>query len=306
MTGPFPTLQPSDLPAIARLCAAGLDDAPTVDDLAASLFTDGWPVTVRGDPEHGVVASCVREGGAALRLLVVHPAARGHGLGRALLRAAEADLGDSSSITVGADAPDYLFPGVEVTQTAMLCLLERSRYVRGEANFNMVVDLERLPAPDPEVSVAGSGESGEVDEWVTRHWPMWREEVLRCLARDRLMVARDGEGVVACCCWDGARAGWVGPVAVRPSVIGQGRGRGVLVGALHRLRAAGRHRAEIGWVGPIVPYAQTVGARIHRVFLVYRKPRANATPGRAPGTPSGQPWTEGARPRAGGATRPTH
>jgi len=274
VTASFPTLQPSDLPAVTRLCAAGLEDPPTADDLAASLFTPGWPVTVRGDPDQGVVASCVREGGAALRLLVVHPAARGRGLGRALLRAAEADLGDAASITVGADAPDYLFPGVEVTQTAMLCLLERSRYVRGEANFNMVVDLEGLPAPDREVTVAAADEADEVDAWVSRHWPMWREEMLRCLARDRLMVARDAEGLVACCCWDGARTGWVGPVAVRPSVIGQGRGRGVLVGALHRLRAAGRREAEIGWVGPIVPYAQTVDARIHRVFFVYRKHRA--------------------------------
>ncbi len=274
MTASFPTLQRSDLPAITRLCAVGLDDAPTADDLAASLFTPGWPVTVLGDPEQGVVASCVREGGAALRLLVVHPAARGRGLGRALLRAAEADLGDPATITVGADAPDYLFPGVEVTQTAMLCLLEHSRYVRGEANFNMVVDLERLPEPDPGASVAAADQADEVDAWVSQHWPMWREEMLRCLARDRLMVARDAEGLVACCCWDGARAGWVGPVAVRPSLIGRGRGRGVLVGALHRLRATGRREAEIGWVGPIAPYAQTVGARIHRVFFVYRRHRA--------------------------------
>jgi mycothiol synthase len=274
VTASFPTLQSSDLPAITRLCAVGLADAPTADDLAASLFNPGWPVTVRGDPEQGVVASCVREGGGALRLLVVHPSARGRGLGRALLHAAEADLDDATSITVGADAPDYLFPGVEVTQTAMLCLLERSRYVRCEANFNMVVDLERLPPPDPAARVAAADDADEVDAWVRQHWSMWREEMLRCLARGRLMVAHDAGGLVACCCWDGARTGWVGPVAVRPSVIGQGRGRGVLVGALHRLRAGGRRAAEIGWVGPIAPYAKTVGARIHRVFFVYRKHRA--------------------------------
>jgi len=275
VTASLPTLDSSDLPAIARLCRAGLADPPTPHDLASSLFTPDWPVTVRGDPERGVVASCLREGGAALRLLVVHPSARGRGLGRALLAAAEHDLAGAGSITVGADAPDYLFPGVESTETAMLCLLERSRYVRVEANFNMIVDLDRLPSPDGDAQVAGAADAAEVDAWTRAHWPMWRVEMTRCLARDRLMIARDVDGIVACCCWDGARTGWVGPVAVRPAVIGQGRGRSVLLGALHRLRDTGRHEAEIGWVGPIVPYAQTVGARIHRVFFVYRKPRAS-------------------------------
>ena len=217
----------------------------------------------------------MREGGAALRLLVVHPTARGRGFGRALLAAAEHDLVGAGSITVGADAPDYLFPGVESTETAMLCLLERSRYVRGEANFNMVVDLDDLAPLDEDAHVAGVADAAEVEAWTRAHWPMWRVEMTRCLARGRLMIARDSDGIVACCCWDGARTGWVGPVAVRPSVIGQGRGRSVLLGVLHRLRDAGRREAEIGWVGPIVPYAQTVGARIHRVFFVYRKQRAS-------------------------------
>jgi len=274
MTAGFPTLEPADVPAIARLCETGMVGAPTEDDLRASLFTPGWPVTVRGDPRRGVVATCVRDGGAALRLLVVDPSARGRGLGWALLDAAEADLADATTITVGADAPDYLFPGVDTAETAMLCLLERRRYARGEANLNLVVDLARLPPPEPGASVAADDDADAVDAWLATHWPMWRVEAMRCLARGRLMIARDDEGIVAFCCWDGARTGWVGPVAVRPSAIGQGRGRGVLLGALHQMRAAGRRDAEIGWVGPIVPYAATVGARIHRVFLVYRKQRA--------------------------------
>ena len=41
------------------------------------------------------------------------------------------------------------------------------------------------------------------------------------------------------------------------------------------MRAAGRDNAEVVWVGPIVPYAR-VGARVSRVFFVYRRilPRA--------------------------------
>jgi hypothetical protein len=47
----------------------------------------------------------------------------------------------------------------------------------------------------------------------------------------------------------------------------------VLVAALHAMRRAGRDRAEIGWVGPIPPYARTVPSAINRVFFVYRKQR---------------------------------
>ena len=261
------------LGSIAALCRRGLIDPPTEADLQASLFTPGFDVSVRGDPERGVVASCVRDGGAYLRLLVVDPEARGRGLGTELLRAAEADLEPATSITVGADAPDYLFPGVETTQLEMLCLLEHHHYTRGEANYNLLVDLDHLPpAPSAaEATLGRAADASEIDAWMVAHWPFWRTEVARCLARDRLMIARDDEGISAFCCWDGARTGWVGPVGVRPSLVGQGRGRGVLVAALHRLRASGRHQAEIGWVGPIGPYARTAPSVIHRVFFVYRK-----------------------------------
>ena len=65
----------------------------------------------------------------------------------------------------------------------------------------------------------------------------------------------------------------LGPVGVRPTAIGRGRGRSVLIAALHRMRDEGRDQAEIGWVGPIRPYAETVGAVINRLFFVYRKER---------------------------------
>jgi len=272
---PLGRLGPDALPALARLCRESLTDPPTDRDLAASLFTPGYPVTVRGDPERGIVASCVRGDDAYVRLLVVHPDARGAGLGRALLGAAERDLAPARTITVGADAPDYLYPGVETTSMELHCLLEARHYARGEANCNLVVDLDGLP-PVPagdSVAIAGASDRAETAEWVAAHWPHWETEVLRCLDRQRLVISRDSEGISACCCWDGARDGWVGPVAVRPSLIGQGRGRPVLLAALVELRAAGRHRAEIGWVGPIRPYARTVSAVIHRVFYVYRRHR---------------------------------
>ncbi len=275
MSEAFPPLGPEHLDAIAALCRRGLTDAPETADLAASLFTPGFPVSVRGDPTRGVVASCVRDEIGSVRLLVVDPAERGHGVGSALLDTAEDDLAAVSTITVGGDAPDYLFPGVETNQVELLCLLERRHYARAEANFNMVVDLSALPpVPDGQtVTVAGPHDRDEVAAWVRASWPNWEVEVLRGLERETLMLGRDEDGIVAFCCWDGARSGWVGPVGVRPAAIGAGRGRPVLIATLHRLRDQGRGHAEIGWVGPIRPYARTVGAVINRVFFVYRKQR---------------------------------
>ena len=207
-----------------------------------------------------------------MRLIAVDPAHRGRGLGRALLAAAEADLraAGATRVTVGADAPYYLWPGVDTRELEAICLLERARYTRVEANVNMDVDLGAIP-PDPGGwRIAGPGDRDAVDEWAATHWAFWRDEMVRAVDQRGLVVADDDRGLAAVCAVDVNRAGLVGPVAVRPDLLGRGVGVAPLVGALHHLRAAGRRHAEVAWVGPVVPYAR-VGATIGRVFLVYRK-----------------------------------
>ncbi|MGH9018280.1 MAG: GNAT family N-acetyltransferase, partial [Acidimicrobiales bacterium] len=215
--------------------------------------------TGRADAEEGFV-----------KLLALHPGHRGQGLGHELLGAAEADLDGCRSITVGADAPYFLFPGVPVEETAMCCLLERHHYAREETNYNIDINVTDLAA-DPGVAVTpGVAQRPEVERWMNQHWPHWRDEVLRAFDQGTLVLRRDDDDITAFCACDVNRAGTLGPIATRPDLIGRGLGAPLLLGALHRLRRAGHRSIEVLWVGPMVPYAR-VGGRVGRLFFVYRR-----------------------------------
>ncbi|MDQ1448649.1 MAG: hypothetical protein QOC79_1620, partial [Actinomycetota bacterium] len=243
-----------------------------VDELDGALFAPEQPAVVRGDPSVGVVATVQGDDGAYLRRLVVDPEARGHGYGHALLRAAHADAraGGQTSITTGADAPFFLWPGVPSTETALLCLLERHHYSRVETNFDMTIDLTTIADDPGGHSRARPADRDEIATFMAEHWPNWRAEVLRALDKGNLVIARDDEGISAFCAFEVNRKGFLGPVAARPDLIGRGAGTPPLLGALHELRARGRSSIEVSWVGPIVPYAR-LGGRVSSVYFVYRK-----------------------------------
>jgi GNAT superfamily N-acetyltransferase len=97
--------------------------------------------------------------------------------------------------------------------------------------------------------------------------------VLRALDKGNLVIDRaemgDG-GITAFCAFEVNRKGLLGPVAVRPDLMGRGMGKNVLLGALHELRRRGAGEVSVVWVGPIVPYA-AVGGKVTDVFFVYRK-----------------------------------
>jgi predicted N-acetyltransferase YhbS len=265
-------LDANSFDAIAALGQRSLLDAPSPAELRAALGAPDQPATVRGDPERGVVATVTSGDQGFVRFLAVDPAWRRRGIGGTLLAAAEADLraAGARTVTVGTDAPHYLWAGVDTRELGAICLLERHKYQRVEANFNMDVDLRTLP-PDPGGwRAATPGDREAVDAWSARHWDFWRAELLRALEQGGLIVADDVDGIAAVCAHDVTRAGFVGPVAVRPDLMGRGVGVAPLLGALHEMRRAGRTHAEVSWVGPVVPYAR-VGATIGRVFLVYRK-----------------------------------
>ena len=268
----LPRLERTALAEIAALCERGLRDSLSVDELEGALFAPDQPAIVRGDPAVGVVATVGSDGDGFIRLLVVDPDARGRGHGHALIAAAHADARAAGhrSITVGADAPYFLWPGVPSAELGLLCLLERHRYARVETNFDMTIDLDALPDDPGGHAVATAADYDEVDAFVTEHWANWKAEVLRALGKGNLVIARDGDGIAAFCAFEVNRRGFLGPVASRPDLIGRGAGRAPLIGALHELRARGRSSIDVVWVGPIVPYAR-VGGRISSVYFVCRK-----------------------------------
>jgi GNAT superfamily N-acetyltransferase len=276
----LPVLGRGALAAVAALCRRSLPDAPTPDELDGALFAPDQPAVVRGDPAVGVVATVETDAGAHVRLIVVDPTERGRGHGHALLESAEATARAAGhrSLTVGADPPYFLWPGAPSTATALLCLLERRHYARVDTNFDMTVDLGAIPDDPGGHGLATPGDRLEVDVWMATHWPNWRPEVLRALDKGNLVLARDdgqshdghGGDIVAFCAFEVNRTGLLGPVAVRPDLMGRGRGRSVLLGALHELRRRGRGHVAVVWVGPVVPYA-SVGGLVSSVYFVYHR-----------------------------------
>lgn len=273
--GAIRQLSRDDLPGIARLAARSLLDPPDEEEIGSTLFAADRHVVVEGDLAIGVVATEADGEEGYVKLLFVDPARRGEGWGHRLLERAEKVLASrgASRVTVGADAPYFLYPGVDVRETSMLCLLERRHYRREEANFNMEIELASLPSDPGGAEVARLEEHEAISAWMASHWPSWRLEVLRALSKGTLVVTRDlagNDGYRAFCAYDVNRKGTLGPVAVRPDLIGKDAGSAVLLHALHAMHERGYERAEVLWVSPVVPYAR-VGGRVGRVYFVYRR-----------------------------------
>lgn len=268
----LPRLDRSALDGIAALCARAVADPPTRDEIAGSLFTEDQPAIVRGDPSVGVVATVENAGAGHIRMLVVDPSHGGRGHGHALVDAAEADAraAGHTTLSTGADAPFFLWPGIPSTEVGLVCLFEHHRYYRAETNFDMRVDLAQIPADPGGHQLAGPADRDDLDAWTTTHWSNWRAEVLRALDKENLVIVRGEDGIEAICAFEVNRTGFLGPVAVRPDLMGRGRGRPALIGALHELRRRGRAYTDVCWVGPVIPYAE-VGGRVSNVYFVYRR-----------------------------------
>jgi mycothiol synthase len=321
--------EPDDLARIQGICAQALDLDPDAARLPAIMAAAPGRLSVVAEAAGEVTGACygslrARPGRTTLGyidLLAVAPAAAGRGTGRALLDAMEAQLAGrgAEELVIGGHPPVYLWPGIDVRYTAMICLAGRAGYERYADATDMAVDLTtgdlttgdlttgdlttgdlttgdlttgdlgaadlrrdsgRLTAGGITLRRATRTESPALTSWLRAGpWGQstWPEEVAATLDREPVtchVACRDGQ-YLGFACHGSVRAGWFGPMGTLDAERGLGIGAALLRRCLADMRAAGQQTAMIGWVGPIRFYARTVGARVDRVYWLYRKKRGN-------------------------------
>jgi mycothiol synthase len=102
----------------------------------------------------------------------------------------------------------------------------------------------------------------------------WAGEVIHSVGRERagchVAIGSDG-AIMGFAAYGSSRPSVFGPMGTAPSAQGLGIGGVLLRRCLADQRAAGLGSAQIGWVGPVPFYCGAAGARVERVFFLYRK-----------------------------------
>jgi GNAT superfamily N-acetyltransferase len=254
---------------------------------ALAAFADGAPVGVS-------VAS-----GRWVRLLAVHPKARGRGVGTALLAGAESAIAAGGAATARtADQPgNYLAPGIDERDADTIAWLGRRGYrVCGE-NTNLLIDVAANPrvsgarAAALTAACAANGyrirRAGQADAaaWgaavAAEFGDAWAFELERALAGDPPgvhLAERPGDGAPAAfAVHDGNNQGlgWFGPAGTWPAHRRRGLGEALLGACLVDVAAAGHPRCEVAWIGPRAFYERAAGVAGERRFVVLRKELAS-------------------------------
>lgn len=304
LEAPFEVLGSGDGPAVLELCAASLpDEALSLDDLEGVVLlaeqaddaasaeaplvrcAEALSIGRRGeDGALDAVASVSMTEVAGLRsahlqLLIVDPAHRRRGIARALVEIAEdwASANGSTTLTVGAGAPFYLFTGVDSRWTDALCCFEALGYDRVGAELDLVcatVPGAHVSPRSTDVGVAHITDAAgaeELDSWVRAHYPHWAAEFGRAAAAGTVVVAADGDGVLGAAAHSVSRLGVIGPVAVSPARHGGGIGARLMDAVLQDLSVAGLRSAEIAWTSTVRFYSRVCGARVGRASIVLRR-----------------------------------
>ncbi|MCX4389209.1 GNAT family N-acetyltransferase [Micromonospora peucetia] len=292
------------VPAVVELCRRALDlpeDAAEAPDVVDALWTRAAvdrPVVAlgayRGADLVGVLVCSVSARDARLGhvdLVAVDPAHRRRGVGRALLSSAERILTGlgAAEVLLAGNPPYYAWPGIDVRYTPAVCAALALGYQQDRTAWNMTADLsyDDSPALRPtetaEARLAGRGvtvrRAGATDLPALAEFArstfggVWDAELAGSVGREGAgchLAERDGE-VLGFAAYGSSRPSWFGPMGTAPAAEGSGIGGVLLRRCLRDQQAAGVPAAQIGWVGPVAFYSGSAGARIERVFFLYRR-----------------------------------
>jgi GNAT superfamily N-acetyltransferase len=289
-------LGPADL-ADARsvlLASCHYDRAGAVaeEKLFGSASGDPWRQTL-GAYQDQTLVGVVVVSGRWLRLLAVVPSMRRHGIGQALLDAAEAAARAAGEPTLRTlDQPgNYLAPGINVKNVQALAWLEKRGYIRVADNVNLIVDVaanervtsealeqrrrkidaeyqifaagpDDLPSLCPAMrSVFTAGWAFELENAVTR--PPGVAHVARAPGGEwAAFAAHDGNN---------RGLGWFGPTGTFPAHRNRGLGGALLLTCLLDIARAGHEQATIAWIGPRAFYEKATGVIGDTRFVVLEK-----------------------------------
>jgi mycothiol synthase len=300
-------LTDDDLPAVIALCRNALDlpedaaeAAEIVHRLRDTTGTDGWSPTPRrltgflalaaADRVIGVVLGSVSHRDPSIGhidLLAVDPGERRRGVGRALVSRVEGALAGlgAGDVVVAGNAPYYAWPGIDVRYTPAVCAAMAMGFAQDQPAWNMTADLASpfdIEADEKRLAEAGvvvrRAQPADIEplvEFALANWGTgWAGEISHSIGRERagchLALEADGT-LLGFAAYGSSRPSWFGPMGTTPAARGRGIGSLLLRRCLADQRAEGYERAQIGWVGPMPFYSSAVGARVERVFFLYRK-----------------------------------
>ena len=259
---------------VATLCEEALPrDELTPDDIRTSCFGPGSESI--GGPEGAIVwthrdVATVRT--AWILLLAVRPDRQREGIGRALVdevitRARALDVGE---IHTGNCAPRYVWPGVDLANTAALACFQDLGFEAYDHGLNM--SLPTGFRSDPPIGITVERETGDgAVELARREFPHWVDEIERGTRSGTTFAARDADGAtIAFGAHSVNRHAWIGPMATDPSRRHGGTGHAILAALAEDVGAShGVDHADIAWVAPIPFYAKA-GAVASRAFRMHR------------------------------------
>ena len=255
---------------------------------AAGGTLSGAPMSAAGHRVIGVVLGSISHRDPSIGhvdLVAVDPRERRRGVGRALISRVEgvlAGLG-AADILLAGNPPYYAWPGIDVRYTPAICAAMAMGFEQDRPAWNMTAVLDGLPPTEEAekrlaeqgitVRRAGRDDVPQLTDFALANFGSgWAGEIADSVGRDRAgcHFAARGSEILGFAAY-GSRPNWFGPMGTAPAAQGLGIGATLLRRCLADQKAAGLSSVQIGWVGPMPFYSGVVGARVERVFFLYRK-----------------------------------